>query len=62
MGTLKSQDIVNGIPVALHDMEYMRSELGEAYRPCLLWKRKVETGELGVKTGKGFYDYSQQQK
>jgi len=61
MGPLKSQDIVNGIPVGLHCLDYMRAELGECYRPSPLLRRKVEAGELGVKTGKGFYDYSQQQ-
>jgi 3-hydroxybutyryl-CoA dehydrogenase len=59
MGPLRSQDLVNGIPVAVHALDYMRSELGEAYRPCSLWRRMVEAGELGVKTGKGFYGYSQ---
>lgn len=61
MGPLMSQDIVNGIPVVVHCLDYMRAELGECYRPSPLWRRKVEAGELGVKTGKGFYDYSQQQ-
>lgn len=60
MGPLKSQDVVNGIPVALHSLDYMQAELGECYRPTPLWRKKVEAGELGVKTGKGFYDYSQQ--
>jgi len=59
MGPLRSQDIVNGIPVAVHALDYMRSELGESYRPCPLWRRMVEAGELGVKTGKGFYSHSQ---
>jgi 3-hydroxybutyryl-CoA dehydrogenase len=61
MGPLRSQDIVNGIPVVLHCLDYMRAELGECYRPSPLWRRKVEAGELGAKAGKGFYDYSQQQ-
>ncbi len=60
MGPFRSQDIVNGVAVALHALDYMRFELGEFYRPCPLWRRKVEANELGVKTGKGFYDYSQQ--
>jgi 3-hydroxybutyryl-CoA dehydrogenase len=61
MGPLRSQDISNGMLVALHCLDYMRAELGEDYRPHPFWRRKVEAGELGVKTGKGFYDYSQQQ-
>jgi 3-hydroxybutyryl-CoA dehydrogenase len=59
MGPFRSQDLVDGIPVAVHALDYMRSELGESYRPCPLWRRKVESGELGVKTGKGFYSHSQ---
>jgi 3-hydroxybutyryl-CoA dehydrogenase len=58
MGPFRSQDLVNGIPVATHALDYMRSELGDFYRPCPLWRRKVEAGELGVKTGKGFYTHS----
>lgn len=60
MGPLRSQDVVNGIAVALHCLDYMRAELGECYRPAPLWRRKVEAGELGMKAGKGFYDYSEQ--
>jgi len=61
MGPLRSQDIVNGISVVLHCLDYMRAELGECYRPSPLWRRKVEAGELGVKAGKGFYEYGRQQ-
>ena len=61
MGPLRSQDIANGIPVVVHCLDYMRTELGECYRPSPLWRRKIEAGELGVNAGKGFYDYSQQQ-
>lgn len=60
MGPLKSQDITNGIGISLHTLEYMRAELGDDYRACPLIRKKVLAGELGVKTGKGFYDYSQQ--
>jgi 3-hydroxybutyryl-CoA dehydrogenase len=28
------------------------------YRACPLWREKVEAGELGRKTGKGFFSYS----
>lgn len=60
MGPLKTHDITNGIPVTLHVLEYMREQLGDAYRPSPLWWQKVWCGELGVSTSKGFYDYSQQ--
>jgi len=60
MGPLKSQDIANGIGISLHALDYLRAELGDDYRACPLIRRKVLAGELGVKTGKGFYDYSQQ--
>jgi 3-hydroxybutyryl-CoA dehydrogenase len=28
------------------------------YRPCPLWREKVEAGELGRKTGLGFFEYA----
>jgi 3-hydroxyacyl-CoA dehydrogenase len=28
------------------------------YRPCLLWQEKVDAGHLGRKSGRGFFDYS----
>lgn len=28
------------------------------YRPCLLWQEKVDAGELGRKSGRGFFDYT----
>ncbi|MFC1928159.1 3-hydroxyacyl-CoA dehydrogenase family protein [Chloroflexota bacterium] len=61
MGPLKTQDVTDGVAVALHCLDYMREQLGDSYRPCPLLRTKVWAGELGVKTGKGFYDYSQQQ-
>lgn len=59
MGPFKSEDMVDGIPVTLHCLEYLREELGDSYRPHPLWRRKVLSNELGMKTGKGFYDYRQ---
>jgi 3-hydroxybutyryl-CoA dehydrogenase len=28
------------------------------YRPCLLWQEKVDAGQLGRKSGHGFFDYT----
>jgi len=56
MGAFELGDQV-GIDVALHVLEYMHAELGEAYAPCPLLERYVEAEQLGQKTGEGFYDY-----
>ena len=56
MGSFELADQV-GIDVGYHVLEYMHEELGEAYRPCPLLAEKVESEDLGKKTGKGFYDY-----
>jgi len=56
MGAFELADQV-GIDVGYHVLEYMHGELGDAYRPCPLLAEKVEAGELGKKTGVGFYEY-----
>jgi enoyl-CoA hydratase/3-hydroxyacyl-CoA dehydrogenase len=56
MGSFELADYV-GIDVSHDVLEYVNSELGEAYAPCPLLTEKVENGNLGKKTGKGFYDY-----
>jgi len=56
MGPLKLADHI-GLDICLHASETLETELGDRYRPAYLLKRKVEAGDLGKKTGAGFYAY-----
>ena len=57
MGPLKLTDLV-GLDVRLSIAEYLTQELGERFDPPALLRSKVEAGELGKKSGRGFYDWS----
>ncbi|WP_435184730.1 3-hydroxyacyl-CoA dehydrogenase NAD-binding domain-containing protein [Halobellus sp. EA9] len=57
MGAFELADQV-GIDVGYHVLDYMHEELGERYRPAPVLESKVEAGDLGKKTGAGFYDYA----
>ncbi|WP_353651440.1 3-hydroxyacyl-CoA dehydrogenase family protein [Nakamurella sp. A5-74] len=54
MGPLKLTDLV-GLDVRLGIAEYLHRMLGERFTPPQLLRDKVERGELGRKTGQGFY-------
>ena len=57
IGPLALCDLV-GIDVLLMVTEYFYKEFGDPkFRPSLALKQKVRAGHLGVKSGKGFYDY-----
>jgi 3-hydroxybutyryl-CoA dehydrogenase len=56
MGPLELADYI-GLDVVLEASETLQAELGDRYRPPYLLKRKVEAGDLGRKTGAGFYEY-----
>ena len=58
MGPLKLTDLV-GLDVRLAIAEYLHKMLGGShYEPPTILKEKVKKGELGKKTGKGFYSWS----
>jgi|WetSurMetagenome_2_1015567.scaffolds.fasta_scaffold134505_2 3-hydroxybutyryl-CoA dehydrogenase len=47
-----------GLDELLKWMEHLFRELGDLkYRPCPILRQKVRAGHLGVKTGKGFFEY-----
>lgn len=57
MGPLELGDFV-GLDTILSVLEYLHREIGERYRPSPLLKKLVVAGCLGVKAGKGVYDYT----
>ena len=58
MGPLKVTDLV-GLDVRLAIAEYLHRELGGAhYAPPDLLRAKVRAGDLGKKTGRGFYEWA----
>src|SRR6266568_1016016 len=56
MGPLRLTDLV-GLDVRLAIADYLRDKLGERFAAPDLLRRKVAAGELGRKTGQGFYTW-----
>ncbi|MGZ0745895.1 3-hydroxyacyl-CoA dehydrogenase family protein [Haloparvum sp. AD34] len=56
MGPLELADHI-GLDIVLDASQTLHEELGDRYKPAYLVKRKVDAGDLGKKTGKGFYEY-----
>lgn len=57
IGPLALTDLV-GLDVRLSIAEFLKNELGPGFEPPAILREMVARGELGKKSGKGFYDYS----
>jgi 3-hydroxybutyryl-CoA dehydrogenase len=57
MGPLALADLI-GLDVCLNILEVLQSGLGDSkYRPCPLLRKMADGGQLGRKSGQGFYKY-----
>jgi 3-hydroxybutyryl-CoA dehydrogenase len=57
VGPLRLTDMV-GLDVRLGIAEYLTERLGDRFAPPKLLRDKVAAGELGRKTGRGFFEWS----
>lgn len=58
MGPLALADLI-GLDTCLAILEVLYEGFKDPkYRPCPLWREMVDSGRLGRKSGRGFYDYS----
>jgi 3-hydroxybutyryl-CoA dehydrogenase len=49
-----------GLDEVMRWMQYLFDELGDVkYRPCPLLRKMIRAGHLGVKSGKGFFEYDE---
>jgi 3-hydroxybutyryl-CoA dehydrogenase len=58
MGPLALADLI-GLDTCLSILQVLYQGFKDPkYRPCPLWREKVDAGYLGRKSGRGFYDYT----
>lgn len=60
LGPLAQSDI-NGLDTVFRGNSRIYKELNNSTVPARIFAEKIEKGELGLKTGKGFYDYTDKQ-
>ena len=56
-GILKYADSL-GLDVVLEGLRKFESELGPRFQPCALLDKLVKEGALGVKSKRGFHEYT----
>ncbi len=61
MGPFEMVDLV-GLDTRLRILQYLHSTLGEKFRPAPLLIKYVEEGRLGRKSGRGVFEYPEQNK
>ena len=61
MGPLQLADLI-GIDVCYFILNVLHQELGDKYQPAATIGNLVKQGKLGMKSKKGFYDYSHSSK
>jgi len=58
MGLIEFVDL-GGVDILFHAGEYLHHKLGgEHFKPPRLVEEKMDKAEMGPRTGKGFYDYT----
>jgi len=60
MGPFELVDLV-GLDTRLSILEYLHKSLGEKYRPAPLLVQYVKAGRVGKKSGRGVYEYPEEQ-
>jgi len=58
-GPMEQRDF-NGLDTHMAIAEYLYPDLEDAKKPLAILQDKVAVGQLGLKTGRGFYDWSKQ--
>jgi 3-hydroxybutyryl-CoA dehydrogenase len=49
-----------GLDEVMRWMQHLFSELGDLkYRPCPLLRKMIRAGRLGLKSGRGFFEYDE---